>query len=88
MLCIRRKQGLHGRVRQLETVLLQLRGSCCRAFEKVLKPGHTRLVMLESPTNPRMQICDIRRLVDLSHEVESTNLYADGILVGVTLLVC
>ncbi len=44
----------------------------CRAFEKSLQPGHTRLVMLESPTNPRMQICDIRRLVEISHKVQST----------------
>ena len=40
--------------------------------------------MLESPTNPRMQICDIRTLVDLSHEVQSTNLHAYGTHVEVT----
>ena len=41
----------------------------CRALRQALKPGLTRLVMLESPTNPRMQICDIKRLTELSHEV-------------------
>ena len=41
----------------------------CRALRRALKPGQTRLVMLESPTNPRMQICDISRLTELSHEV-------------------
>ena len=51
----------------------------------VLLPGHARLVMLESPTNSRMQICNIRTLVDLSHEVQSTYLHAHGTHVEVTL---
>ena len=28
--------------------------------------GRTRLVMLESPTNPRMQICDIQAICEVS----------------------
>jgi len=30
----------------------------CRALIKALRPGKTKLVMLESPTNPRMQVRD------------------------------
>jgi hypothetical protein len=40
-----------------------------RAFRSALIPGQTKLVMLESPTNPRMQICDIAALTAVSHEV-------------------
>lgn len=40
-----------------------------RAFRGALIPGHTKLVMLESPTNPRMQICDIAALTAIAHEV-------------------
>lgn len=32
-------------------------------------PGKTKLVMLESPTNPRMNICDIAGLTAIAHEV-------------------
>ena len=34
-----------------------------------MQPGKTRLVMLESPTNPRMGICDIRANCDIAREV-------------------
>ena len=30
-------------------------------------PGKTKLVMVESPTNPRMQICDIRAIAQIAH---------------------
>ncbi|KAL0053543.1 hypothetical protein WJX82_007378 [Trebouxia sp. C0006] len=40
-----------------------------RAVEKVLVAGHTKLLMLESPTNPRMQICDIATLTQMAHQV-------------------
>ncbi|DBA93011.1 TPA: hypothetical protein ACH3X2_003352 [Trebouxia sp. C0005] len=40
-----------------------------RAVEKALVAGHTKLVMLESPTNPRMQICDIATLTQMAHQV-------------------
>lgn len=30
--------------------------------------GNVKLVMLESPTNPRMQICDIKVISKLAHE--------------------
>ena len=36
-----------------------------------LEHGRTRLLMLESPTNPRMQICDIATLSRIAHEVPS-----------------
>ena len=31
-------------------------------------PGRTKLLMLESPTNPRMQVCDIAPLCAAAHE--------------------
>jgi cystathionine beta-lyase len=33
-----------------------------------LIPGKTQLVMIESPTNPRMQICDIAAIARAAHE--------------------
>jgi len=33
-----------------------------------IKPGTTKLVMLESPTNPRMQICDIQAITRAAKE--------------------
>ena len=47
----------------------------CRAVEKALVAGHTKLLMLESPTNPRMQICDIATLTQMAHQVCSASLY-------------
>lgn len=47
----------------------------CRAVEKALVAGHTKLLMLESPTNPRMQICDIATLTHMAHQVCSASLY-------------
>ena len=44
----------------------------CRAVEKALRAGHTKLLMLESPTNPRMQICDIATLTKMAHQVGSS----------------
>ena len=49
---------------------------CCltdgiRAVRAALIPGRTKLVMLESPTNPRMQICDIATLSAIAHEVRT-----------------
>ncbi len=41
----------------------------CRAVQAAIQPGCTTLVMLESPTNPRMQICDLKALIDIAHEV-------------------
>eukprot|EP00879_Flechtneria_rotunda_P019986 GHRR01021013.1.p1 GENE.GHRR01021013.1~~GHRR01021013.1.p1 ORF type:complete len:769 (+),score=330.87 GHRR01021013.1:305-2611(+) len=37
------------------------------AVKAALIPGKTQLVMLESPTNPRMQVCDIRAIVAAAH---------------------
>lgn len=42
---------------------------CCRAVANALRPGHTKVLMLESPTNPRMQICDIATLTKMAHQV-------------------
>ncbi len=36
-----------------------------RAVRGAIVPGRTRLVMLESPTNPRMQICDIQAICEV-----------------------
>ena len=41
----------------------------CRAVQAAIQPERTTLVMLESPTNPRMQICDLKALIDIAHEV-------------------
>ena len=43
----------------------------CRAVRGALIPGRTKLLMLESPTNPRMQICDIAALSATAHEVNA-----------------
>ena len=34
-----------------------------------MQPGKTRLVMLESPTNPRMGICDLKALCAIARKV-------------------
>jgi len=44
-----------------------------RAVRGAFVPGRTRLLMLESPTNPRMQICDIAELSRLAHEARHAN---------------
>lgn len=38
-----------------------------KAVQAAILPGKTRMVMLESPTNPRMQICDIKAICDMAH---------------------
>jgi cystathionine beta-lyase len=38
------------------------------AVKAALIPGKTQLVMIESPTNPRMQICDIAAISRAAHE--------------------
>ena len=40
----------------------------CRAVKQALRPGATKLLMLESPTNPRMQVCDLQALARAAHE--------------------
>lgn len=37
------------------------------AVKAAIIPGKTRLVMVESPTNPRMQVCDIAAIVSIAH---------------------
>ena len=36
--------------------------------EACLKSEKIRLVMLESPTNPRLQVCDIRAICEMAHK--------------------
>lgn len=40
-----------------------------RAIRAAIRPGMTKFVFLESPTNPRMQVCDIRAISQIAHEV-------------------
>eukprot|EP00873_Tetraselmis_striata_P022132 jgi/Tetstr1/442396/TSEL_030522.t1 len=37
------------------------------AVTKAIIPGKTKLVMLESPTNPRMQVCDLQAICRVAH---------------------
>ncbi len=37
-----------------------------RNVRKGIIPGKTKIVMVESPTNPRMQICDVKAICDLA----------------------
>ena len=37
-----------------------------RAVRRGIIPGRTKLVIVESPTNPRMQICDIKAICDMA----------------------
>jgi cysteine-S-conjugate beta-lyase len=37
-------------------------------FKKALRPGETTLVFLESPTNPRMRVCDLRACITAAKE--------------------
>ncbi len=61
----------------------------CRAVEKALVAGHTKLLMLESPTNPRMQICDIATLTQMAHQVGCASLSASyALLVPCFCLAC
>ncbi|CAD7704679.1 unnamed protein product [Ostreobium quekettii] len=45
-----------------------------------IRPGQTKMVMLESPTNPRMQILDIRKIVELAHEAGALVLVDNSIM--------
>lgn len=45
-----------------------MKSLACRALRKALRPDKTKLVMLESPTNPRMQVCDLQSLTDAAHQ--------------------
>lgn len=39
------------------------------AVKSAIVPGKTKLIMIESPTNPRMQICDIKAISTIAKEV-------------------
>jgi cysteine-S-conjugate beta-lyase len=45
------------------------------AYERAFIPGRSKLVLLESPTNPRMQVRDRRR--PLKHFLRSLEQYLD-----------
>ncbi|KAG7669346.1 hypothetical protein Ndes2526B_g05652 [Nannochloris sp. 'desiccata'] len=38
------------------------------AVRSAIIPGKTKMLMLETPTNPRMQICDIAKLSQIAHD--------------------
>lgn len=40
----------------------------CRATRRAIIPGKTKLVIVESPTNPRMQICDIAAIAAMAKQ--------------------
>ena len=47
---------------------LPCRAVLCREVRAGILPGKTKLVMVESPTNPRMQICDIVAICKMAHD--------------------
>ena len=50
------------------------------AVKKAIIPGKTKLVMLESPTNPRMQICDIKAICEYAKRVGAITCVDNSIL--------
>lgn len=50
------------------------------AVAKAIIPGKTKLVMLESPTNPRMQVCDIKRICEMAKDVGALTCVDNSIL--------
>lgn len=46
----------------------KFRRDSCRNVAAAVQPGRTALVMVESPTNPRMQVCDIAALAAIAHD--------------------
>lgn len=51
-----------------------------RIVEESLKQGNVKMVMLESPTNPRMQVCDIRTISKMAHDVGALVLVDNSVL--------
>ncbi len=41
----------------------------CREVEAAFIPGRTRLLMLETPTNPKLDVCDIRGCCAIARKV-------------------
>lgn len=52
----------------------------CSAVKKVMQPGRTKLLMLESPTNPRMQVCNLKALTEIAHEAGALSVVDNSIL--------
>jgi len=41
------------------------------AWKAAIRPGKTRLLFAETPTNPLTEVCDIRALADLAHDCDA-----------------
>ena len=41
------------------------------AWKAAIRPGKTRLLFAETPTNPLTEVCDIRALADLAHDCQA-----------------
>lgn len=41
------------------------------AWRAAIRPGRTRLLFAETPTNPLTEVCDIRALADLAHDADA-----------------
>ncbi len=41
------------------------------AWRAAIRPGKTRLLFAETPTNPLTEVCDIRALADLAHDADA-----------------
>ena len=55
-------------------------GLICRAVRSAMQPGRTKLLMLESPTNPRMQVCDLKALAIIAREAGALSVVDNSIL--------
>ncbi|GIL55171.1 hypothetical protein Vafri_10770 [Volvox africanus] len=53
------------------------------AVRAAIQPGRTKLVMVESPTNPRMQICDIAAIVAIAREAGAITVVDNSIMAPV-----
>lgn len=63
----------------LEVTLVDTSGDPA-AFEAALRPGSTSLVLLESPTNPRMRIADIKTLCAASKKAGAISVVDNSIM--------
>lgn len=54
-----------------------------RAVRAAIQPGRTKLVLVESPTNPRMQICDIAAIAAMSRAAGAVTCVDNSIMAPV-----
>ena len=66
----------------LEVTLVDTSGDV-GAFEAALRPGKTALVLLESPTNPRMRVADIRALTAAARAAGAISVLDNSIMTPV-----